>query len=171
MPEHTLVDLFVYGTLREGECNDLAVAAATHSLPAPIALGRGALPGTLVDFGAWPGMLAAQDVGVSSAAAAGMVRGEVYRIDVRLLPVVDAIEGYDASAPQRPSCFVRRVAAVAVVDGVRPCQFYPVDPAFAVGKPPIAGGDWVAYRRARDSQGMAARTLPDGASPSQTRRP
>ncbi|MDH0093042.1 gamma-glutamylcyclotransferase [Achromobacter mucicolens] len=43
--------VFVYGTLRAGEINDLARAAARRGLPPAIHVGAASVPGMLVDFG------------------------------------------------------------------------------------------------------------------------
>ena len=50
--------VFVYGTLRAGEANDIDHVAARHGIAAPTLLGAAALPGELYDFGTYPGMIA-----------------------------------------------------------------------------------------------------------------
>lgn len=66
--------VFVYGTLRAGEANDIGHAAARHGIPAPTLLGAVALPGELYDFGTYPGM-------VAGAAGQSLVWGDVYAVD------------------------------------------------------------------------------------------
>ena len=89
--------VFVYGTLRAGEINDLAQAAARRGLPAAQWLGRATVPGMLVDFGQWPGLIPVAD--------GRRVRGDVYRVDPALIALMDDIEEY---VPGQPCCFVRR---------------------------------------------------------------
>lgn len=98
-------DVFVYGTLRHGEINDIAKAAARFGrpdIPAPRHIATGSVPGRLVDFGNWPGLL--PDVATAQAADGqsradvpardvSTVIGDVFRIDVALLPILDEIEG------------------------------------------------------------------------------
>lgn len=76
--------VFVYGTLRAGEINDIDRAAARHGIGAPQLLGLGTLRGRLYDFGDYPGMV--------PGAGEGCVHGDVYAIDERLVPVLDEIE-------------------------------------------------------------------------------
>jgi gamma-glutamylcyclotransferase (GGCT)/AIG2-like uncharacterized protein YtfP len=64
-------------------------------------VGSGTAPGTLLDLGRYPGLVAGR----------GRVRGEVYRLRSReLLPVLDREEGYD---------FERRRTLIALADGRR----------------------------------------------------
>lgn len=134
--------VFVYGTLRAGEINDLAQAAARRALPPARHLGAATVPGALVDFGDWPGLVPVRD--------GRRVRGDIYAVCPALLALMDEIEEY---APGRPGCFVRRpvlarplappgAAAVA-------CQSYPIDPAWRGAAPDVAADDWIAYRQAR----------------------
>ncbi|MFY3867716.1 gamma-glutamylcyclotransferase family protein, partial [Achromobacter xylosoxidans] len=89
--------VFVYGTLRAGEINDLAQAAARRALPPARHLGAATVPGALVDFGDWPGLVPVRD--------GRRVRGDIYAVCPALLALMDEIEEY---APGRPGCFVRR---------------------------------------------------------------
>lgn len=134
--------VFVYGTLRAGEINDLAQAAARRALPPARHLGAATVPGALVDFGDWPGLVPVRD--------GRRVRGDIYAVCPALLALMDEIEEY---APGRPGCFVRRpvlarplappgAAAVA-------CQYYPIAPAWRGAAPDVAADDWIAYRQAR----------------------
>lgn len=132
--------VFVYGTLRQGESNDIAQAAARHGLPAPVRVGLARAPGVLVDYGDWPGLL--PDAGPPR------VLGEVYRIDAALAPVLDAIEEIDDPAT---SPFVRDEADVRLEDGgaTLRCLYYPIRPD-GPGAPVATGADdWCAYRLAR----------------------
>ena len=75
--------VFIYGTLRAGEINDIGVAAARHGIAAPQFIGRAAVAGRLYDFGDYPGLV--QDE------AAGLVRGDVYAIEDALVPVMTGL--------------------------------------------------------------------------------
>jgi gamma-glutamylcyclotransferase (GGCT)/AIG2-like uncharacterized protein YtfP len=132
--------VFVYGTLRAGEINDIGEAAQRHGIKAPRLVGRAAVSGRLYDFGEYPGLVR-DDM-------SGLVRGDVYEIDDALVPVLDEIEGV---SPGIDSLFKSREVTVAVGGHPLRCFFYPVDEASAVGRPRIEAGDWVSYRLARDS--------------------
>jgi gamma-glutamylcyclotransferase (GGCT)/AIG2-like uncharacterized protein YtfP len=130
--------VFVYGTLRRGEINDLARAAARAGLPIPEYVGVASVAGRLYDFGDWPGLL--------PDPAGAAVTGDVYRIDPALLPVMDAIEEYE---PQRSSCFVRRQVRLSVAGRELDCHYYPIDPAHIGDAVYTDATDWVSHRRQR----------------------
>ncbi|WP_161135982.1 Bcr/CflA family efflux MFS transporter [Schauerella aestuarii] len=138
VPPVPVTHVFIYGTLRRGEINDLALVAKGRSLPEPVWVGASDVAGALIDFGDWPGLLA--DV------PDRRVRGEVYRIDPRLLPVLDEIEEYDAA---RRTVFVRQEVDVLVAGQPVRCWYYPVDPELAAAARPVAGDDWIDHRKAR----------------------
>lgn len=135
--------VFVYGTLRTGEINDIGLAAARHGIEAPRWVGRAAVAGRLYDFGEYPGLVRDEQ--------AGPVRGDVYEIDQALVPVLDAIEGVQ---PGIDSLFKSREIDVAVAGRELRCFYYPVDEVSVGGRPRIEAGDWISYRLARDSVGM-----------------
>lgn len=137
----TSIYVFVYGTLRQGEINDLARAAERAGLPAPRRAGPGRVRGRLVDFGDWPGLLPA-------AADARPILGELYLVTPELLALMDQIEEY---TPHAPCCFVRADTQADTAGGVVACQYYPIDPAFRGQAPDIDADDWVAYRLSRDA--------------------
>ena len=132
--------VFIYGTLRIGEINDIGLAAARHGIRAPRLVGRAAVQGRLYDFGDYPGLVRDD--------TAGPVRGDVYEIDEALVPVLDKIEGIE---PGIESLFKSREVVVTVEGRELRCLFYPVDDVSARGRARIAAGDWVSYRLARDS--------------------
>jgi gamma-glutamylcyclotransferase (GGCT)/AIG2-like uncharacterized protein YtfP len=134
--------VFVYGTLRAGEVNDLNAAAQRHGIVAPTLRGPGTVRGRLYDFGTYPGYV--------PDAAAGEVVGDIYDVDAALLPVLDEIEEI---YPGQASLFVRTAQAVQAGDGAVDCLIYPVAPAAVTGLSEIAAGDWVGYRRERDMAG------------------
>ncbi len=135
--------VFIYGTLRAGEINDIGQAAARHAIAAPRFIGRAAVAGRLYDFGEYPGLVPDEE--------AGLVRGDVYEIEDALVPVLDDIEGVH---PGVDSLFKSRAITVAVAGRPVACFFYPVDDASVQGRTRIEAGDWVSYRLARD--GIAA---------------
>ena len=76
--------VFVYGTLRAGEVNDINRAAARHGIATPRMDRRGARAGRLFDFGTYPGLVIDEE--------GAPIRGDVYRIEDALVPVLDEIE-------------------------------------------------------------------------------
>ncbi|WP_323120734.1 gamma-glutamylcyclotransferase family protein [Burkholderia alba] len=131
--------VFVYGTLRAGEVNDIGQAAARHGLAAPQLIGAAAVTGLLYDFGSYPGMIAAHD-------GQDLVWGDVYAIDEQLVPVLDEIEHV---YPGRAGLFTSHEAPVQLGGRRYDCLFYPVAEHAVTDQPRIASGDWVQYRRER----------------------
>ncbi len=138
--EDAVVHVFVYGTLRAGEINDMMRAAARHHLPAPTYVGTSTLGGRLYDFGRYPGM-------VLSTQANERTVGDIYRIPAALVAVLDEIE---AVYPGEAGLFVRELHDVAHDGATYTCIVYPVNEATVAGLPHIAGGDWVDYRKTRE---------------------
>lgn len=132
--------VFVYGTLRAGEVNDLNTAAHRHGIAAPTLLGTGTIAGRLYDFGTYPGLVL--DPTASPAV------GDIYDVPEALLPVLDEIEEV---YPGQASLFVREEQAVLHQGQPVDCLLYPVADAAVTGLPCINSGDWVAYRKARDT--------------------
>jgi gamma-glutamylcyclotransferase (GGCT)/AIG2-like uncharacterized protein YtfP len=130
--------VFVYGTLRAGEANDIGIAAARHGIAAPTLIGSASLRGRLFDFGDYPGMIVDP--------AAGAVVGDVYAIDDALVAVLDEIEEV---YPGVEGLFLAREVTVEVNGTQLQCLFYPVASDAVEGLPEIRSGDWIAYRRNR----------------------
>ncbi|MGF6753931.1 gamma-glutamylcyclotransferase family protein [Paraburkholderia sp. GAS42] len=131
-------NVFVYGTLRAGEVNDISAAAARHDIAPPTLLGTAAVNGRLYDFSSYPGLVV-DDRGVP-------VVGDVYEIDDELVAVLDEIEQV---YPGVEGLFRGRDVTIEV-DGVAvACRIYPVTKEAVVGLKEIASGDWVAHRRGR----------------------
>lgn len=143
------INVFVYGTLRSGEINDLAQAAARRDLPVPRYVGPARVPGYLVDFGAWPGLIPATD--------GRYVIGEVYMVDAQLLPLLDEIEEI---RPDGGSCFQRGEIQAETLMGPVVCQYYPIDPAHRGHATDIQGDDWISYRSSRDAAALATVETP-----------
>ncbi|NOV26325.1 gamma-glutamylcyclotransferase [Cupriavidus necator] len=131
--------VFVYGTLRAGEVNDLNAAARRHGIAAPTLLGTGTVSGRLYDFGTYPGLVL--------DAGGGPVLGDIYEIADALLPVLDEIEEV---YPGQATLFVREQRDVLHHGQPLACLLYPVAEAAVATLPRIDSGDWVTYRRARD---------------------
>jgi gamma-glutamylcyclotransferase (GGCT)/AIG2-like uncharacterized protein YtfP len=138
--------VFVYGTLRAGEINDLARAAARRGLPPASHVGAASVPGMLVDYGDWPGLIPVDD--------GRRVRGDVFRVGPALLALMDEIEEYE---PGKPCCFVRRTVCARLEGPGEPlllhCEYYPIDPAWRATAVDVAGDDWIVHR--------VSRTTPD----------
>ncbi|WP_233881392.1 gamma-glutamylcyclotransferase family protein [Paraburkholderia flagellata] len=132
--------VFVYGTLRAGEINDINLAADSNAIARPRHLGLATLAGRLFDFGAYPGMVA------EASDAQSTVVGDVYEIDDALLAVLDEIEQV---YPGVDGLFVSKEVDIDVQGERIACLYYPVASGAIAGRPEIAGGDWVAHRRTR----------------------
>ena len=134
--------VFVYGTLRAGESNDIRLAAERNGIAAPMLIGSGHINGRLYDFDAYPGLVLDP--------TAGPVHGDIYRIDETLVSVLDEIEEI---VPGVIGLYRSERLHVSVeVDGraqVIDCLVYPVSEDAVEGLPRIDNGDWVEYRRAR----------------------
>jgi gamma-glutamylcyclotransferase (GGCT)/AIG2-like uncharacterized protein YtfP len=136
MPEatnHPQRYVFVYGTLRRGDDNDI-----NRLLPSPVWVGSATVTGTLFHLGRYPGMLLAGEAGGRAA-----VVGEVYAITPQLERVLDEIEEL---YPQQTNEYFKRDVSVHVGDQILRCIVYEINPAYVVGKPVIQSGDWVQDR-------------------------
>jgi gamma-glutamylcyclotransferase (GGCT)/AIG2-like uncharacterized protein YtfP len=134
--------VFVYGTLRAGEVNDINRAAERNGIAEPQRIGAAFVKGRLFDFGTYPGLVIDEE--------GAPVRGDVYLIDDALVPVLDEIENV---YPGVEGLFRshRLHIDVELQDGRThiDCLIYPVTAAAVQGLPRIHGGDWVAHRAAR----------------------
>jgi gamma-glutamylcyclotransferase (GGCT)/AIG2-like uncharacterized protein YtfP len=134
--------VFVYGTLRAGESNDIHRAAQRNGIAAPVLIGSGHINGRLYDFDVYPGLVLDP--------AAGPVHGDIYRIDETLIPVLDEIEEI---VPGVIGLYrSERLLVTVQIDGrarAIDCLVYPVGEQAVEGLPRIDNGDWVAYRRSR----------------------
>ena len=121
--------VFVYGTLRRGEANDI-----NRLHPAPRFVGTAQLRGTLYHLGQYPGLRLIGDT---------LVQGEVYAISAPLEAVLDEIE---AVYPQQSDEYSKAVVHVEVDGQALECLIYLINPAYVTGKPLLQGGDWVRER-------------------------
>jgi gamma-glutamylcyclotransferase (GGCT)/AIG2-like uncharacterized protein YtfP len=118
--------VFVYGTLRRGQANDI-----NRLLPAPRLLGLARIRGTLYDLGPYPGVI---------LGGAGWVQGEVYAITAELERQLDEIEEV---APVPSGEYTRRHLDVDVAGQTLHCLIYEIAPARVQGRRPMRGGDWL----------------------------
>ena len=121
--------VFVYGTLRRGQANDI-----TRLVPAPRFIAPATVSGTLYDLGAYPGLVLGQG---------GPVQGEVYAITPALERQLDEIEEI---YPQRRDEYRKRRINVVLPEGPLECIVYEINPAYVVGAAAIPGGDWIQRR-------------------------
>jgi gamma-glutamylcyclotransferase (GGCT)/AIG2-like uncharacterized protein YtfP len=137
---HPIQHVFVYGTLRAGEANDIHLAARRHGVAEPVLTGTGHVRGRLYDFGTYPGLVLDPE--------ATPVRGDVYQVDAALIPVLDEIEDVFPGVEGlfrsgRIDITVDSEGGGQVID----CLIYPVGDNAVAGLTRIEEGDWVAYRR------------------------
>jgi gamma-glutamylcyclotransferase (GGCT)/AIG2-like uncharacterized protein YtfP len=121
--------VFVYGTLRKGDANDINCLA-----PKPQFIGLARVNGRMFHLGAYPGVL---------LGAQSQVLGEVYLIEPELERVLDEIEEL---YPQQKDEYVKRQVLVTLDVGQLECLVYEINPAYVLNKPLIASGDWVKDR-------------------------
>ena len=121
----------VYGTLRQGDDNDINLLT-----PAPFFVGLSRVAGVMYHLGAYPGV-------VLTDALEDNIVGEVYAITPELEKVLDEIE---MIYPQQRDEYSKRRVVVRVGARQLSCLFYEINPAYIIGKPVIASGDWVKGR-------------------------
>lgn len=126
--------VFVYGTLRLGDHNDI-----TRLQPAPDFVGTAQVAGTLHHLGAYPGIV---------LGGTGLVQGEVYAITPALELRLDEIE---CLYLEKTDEYFKRAIDVAVqtpAGGTRRvcCICYEYNRAYLGDAPAIEGGDWVKGR-------------------------
>ena len=129
--------VFVYGTLRRGDDNDI-----TQLLPAPRFVGEGLITGVMYHLGAYPGVI------LGSGNGPGAIVGEVYAIEPELERVLDEIEEL---YPQQRDEYRKRQLLVNVDGLALTCIVYEINPAYVEGRSVISSGDWVIDRREQAS--------------------
>ena len=151
MPSLPTRHVFVYGTLRRGEQRDI-----NFLTPAPRWLGSASVEGVLYDLGEYPGLV----LGREPVPGQSKVKGDVYEIASGLEPLLDQIEGL---LPEPNGEYAKRHVRVHL-ESLEPllagndramalpltCLVYEVTPGRVAGCPVIQGGDWVAFRLARE---------------------
>ncbi|MEJ7688367.1 MAG: gamma-glutamylcyclotransferase family protein [Variovorax sp.] len=119
--------VFVYGTLRKGERNDI-----TRYLPMPRHVADGHIAGTLYDLGSYPGVV---------LGGPGRVAGEIYAIASNVEAQLDLLEEVQ---PDGSGEYIKREVAVTVGDDRLACLVYEIHPGRIEGRTVVAGGDWRA---------------------------
>jgi gamma-glutamylcyclotransferase (GGCT)/AIG2-like uncharacterized protein YtfP len=126
MPEAAPLHVFVYGTLRKGQANDITLLS-----PLPSYVGTGTTAGDLYQLGWYPGLVLGGE---------GRVVGEVYRITKQLERRLDEIEEI---WPEPTNEYFKRLIPVEVDGALLECIVYEINPERIAGKPLIPGGDWL----------------------------
>jgi gamma-glutamylcyclotransferase (GGCT)/AIG2-like uncharacterized protein YtfP len=128
--------LFVYGTLRSGFTNPFARRLQAQST----LVGKGSVPGTLYDFGWYPGAIFGAD-------ARMRIVGETFLLKApeRLLAQLDHYEG-----TEEPDTPFRRVAVRVSLDRGGILEAWTYELNAAPGRRPLIGsGDFILHRRLR----------------------
>ena len=133
-PATALRHVFVYGTLRRGESNDITLLA-----PAPSFIGLARIEGVMHHLGAYPGV---------RLGPGAEVLGEVYAIHPDVERRLDEIE---MILPEPTGEYLKRELLVELLEPngtvqSLACIVYEISPAHAAGRPLIASGDWVAHK-------------------------
>jgi gamma-glutamylcyclotransferase (GGCT)/AIG2-like uncharacterized protein YtfP len=118
--------VFVYGTLRKGDSNDI-----TKLDPAPIYIGKTQISGNMYHLGGYPGV---------TLGGMNMIIGEVYVITEPLERLLDGIE---SEYPAQTDEYYKRDIQVEVNGQVLDCIVYEINDAYIQGKPQMMSGDWV----------------------------
>ena len=129
--------VFVYGTLRRGDDNDI-----TRLLPTPQYVGDAVIAGVMYHLGAYPGLILAPPAG-GQGVRIGPIIGEVYAIQPALEAKLDEIE---MIYPQQRDVYFKRDIQVKVAGQRLDCIVYEINPAYVENKPVIGSGDWVKDR-------------------------
>jgi gamma-glutamylcyclotransferase (GGCT)/AIG2-like uncharacterized protein YtfP len=141
--------VFVYGTLRHGQANDI-----NRLRPAPRRVGTAVLRGRLFDFaGRHPGLALPGAGEAAEGADVAEVLGEVYAVEPALLPLLDAIE---LDYPERPGLYRRHWAELDCEGARLRCLVYVLTDDGRSASGPIlpradqAGPlDWVQWQASR----------------------
>ena len=137
------VHVFVYGTLRGGEANDVNRLA-----PAPRFLGFGVVEGGLFDFGRHPGIVLRD--------GASRVLGEIYACAPELVRTLDDIELH---YPEQPGLYRQAWRDVACAGRAVRCLVYELtdEGVSSLGRfPPAELVDWVSWRLSRRGEPQGA---------------
>jgi len=117
--------VFVYGTLRRGEVNDINALQ-----PAPTYVGGAMLNGTLYPMGWYPGLVMGGE---------SLVVGEVYSVSPELEERLDEIEGL---LPEPSGEYAKREVEVDVDASRVQCFVYEIATALVAHLEPLESGDW-----------------------------
>jgi gamma-glutamylcyclotransferase (GGCT)/AIG2-like uncharacterized protein YtfP len=120
--------VFVYGTLRKGQRNDINLYQ-----PQPLYIGSTWVKGQLYSRGWYPGIRLGGEQSVL---------GEVYQVSAQLLAQLDVLEEV---APMPSGEYQRIQMEVECVGQKLVCEIYELSADFAAQSTPIAEGDWVKF--------------------------
>lgn len=118
--------VFVYGTLRQGESNDITLLS-----PEPQFMGHARVNGKLYHLGRYPGII---------LGGTDWVVGEVWGISAALELKLDEIEMLYPTATDE---YLKRQMPVLCNGNAIDCIVYEINPSYTEGKPRIEHGDWV----------------------------
>lgn len=121
--------VFVYGTLRRGDANDI-----TKLNPAPIYIGNSQISGSMYHLGGYPGI---------TLGGENTIIGEIYAITEPLERLLDGIE---SEYPAQTDEYAKRDIQVALNQQLLNCIVYEINEAYVQGKPRIMSGDWIKSR-------------------------
>lgn len=135
--------VFVYGTLRRGDDNDI-----TRFTPAPTWVGPASIAGRMYHLGAYPGVvLAAGASGGAQGQSVGQVVGEVYAISASVERQLDALEEvYPQEKGSQSGEYFKREIDVDVHGQRLRCIVYEINADRIKGCRVILSGDWVKDR-------------------------
>ena len=122
------VYVFVYGTLRKGQRNDINLLN-----PQPLFTGLAWLKGQLYSRGWYPGILLGGEQ---------WVLGEVYQVSAQMLAQLDVLEEL---APVPSGEYQRVQIKVECAGQELVCDMYELSEHCAAQSTPIAEGDWVKF--------------------------
>lgn len=125
-PKEAVRHVFVYGTLRRGERNDIA-----RYRPLPQFVGTASVEGWLYDLGAYPGIVLGKG---------GRVVGEVYRVTAEVEAELDILEEVKADGSGE---YRKREVPVVMAGQALKCLVYEIHPERLAGSLVIPDGDWV----------------------------
>ena len=120
--------VFVYGTLRKGQRNDINLFQ-----PQPLYIGSTSIKGQLFSRGWYPGIRLGGEQSVL---------GEVYQVSAQLLAQLDELEEV---APVPSGEYQRIQMEVECAGQQLVCEIYELSEHYAAESTPIAEGDWVKF--------------------------
>lgn len=121
--------VFVYGTLRKGDSNDI-----TKLTPAPVYIGNSIIKGNMYHLGGYPGVI---------LGGSGHIMGEVYAITEPLERLLDGIE---SEYPAQANEYAKRELTIVMDEQSLICIVYEINTTYIKDKPQIMSGDWIQNR-------------------------
>jgi gamma-glutamylcyclotransferase (GGCT)/AIG2-like uncharacterized protein YtfP len=142
--------VFVYGTLRRGDDNDI-----TRLVPVPQFISTAEICGRMYHLGPYPGVvLAPKGGGLPCAGGEGRIVGEVYAIDEELERLLDELEEvYPKANGDSGEMYIKREITVLVGHHRLVCIVYEINPNCIQGHAVITSGDWVLGRHQYSGNG------------------